>query len=246
MTFNVEHSTLMSSSTGLVDAFKGKYDKYKKNYLIFVDQFEELFRFKDIDSTTTEETLAFIKLLLTATEQNDVPIYVALTMRSDFVGDCSQYPNLTNAINKSQFLIPQMTRNEKKAAIEGPIQVMGASIDDRLAQQLLNDVGDNADQLPIMQHALMRTWDYWEQSSIHNETINTGHYEAIGGMTTALEVHANEAFNELTDEQKRTCELIFKAITQKGDDGRRVRRPTQLSEIAAVAEKIYRRMYCRN
>jgi WD40 repeat protein len=237
MTFNVEYSTLMSSSTGLVDAFKGKYDKYKKNYLIFVDQFEELFRFKDIDSSTTEETLAFIKLLLTATEQSDVPIYVALTMRSDFVGDCSQYPNLTNAINNSQFLIPQMTRNEKKAAIEGPIQVMGASIDDRLVQQILNDVGDNADQLPIMQHALMRTWDYWEQSSIHGEPINTGHYEAIGGMKTALEVHANEAFNELSDEQKRTCELIFKAITQKGDDGRRVRRPTQLSEIAAVAEK---------
>lgn len=237
MTFNVEHSTLASSSMGLVDSFRGKFDKYKKNYLIFVDQFEELFRFKDIDSSTTEETLAFIKLLLTATEQNDVPIYVALTMRSDFVGDCSQYPNLTNAINRSQFLIPQMTRNEKKAAIEGPIQVMGADIDDRLVQQILNDVGDNADQLPIMQHALMRTWDYWEQSSIHNEAVNTGHYEAIGGMKTALEVHANEAFNELSDEQKKTCERIFKAITQKGDDGRRIRRPTQLSEIAAIAER---------
>ena len=237
MTFNVEYSTLTSSSMGLVDAFRGKFDKYQKNYLIFVDQFEELFRFKDIDTNTTEETLAFIKLLLTATEQSEVPVYVALTMRSDFIGDCSQYPNLTNAINKSQFLIPQMTRNEKKAAVEGPVRVMGADIDERLVQQILNDVGDNADQLPIMQHALMRTWDYWEQSAIHNEPISTGHYEAIGGMKTALEVHANEAFNELNDEQKKLCERIFKTITIKGDDGRRIRRPTKLSEIAAIAER---------
>ncbi|OJJ19984.1 hypothetical protein BKI52_16030 [marine bacterium AO1-C] len=237
MTFNVEYSTLTSSSMGLVDAFRGKFDKYQKNYLIFVDQFEELFRFKDIDTNTTEETLAFIKLLLTATEQSEVPVYVALTMRSDFIGDCSQYPNLTNSINKSQFLIPQMTRNEKKAAVEGPVRVMGADIDERLVQQILNDVGDNADQLPIMQHALMRTWDYWEQSAIHNEPISGGHYEAIGGMKTALEVHANEAFNELDDEQKKICERIFKTITVKGDDGRRIRRPTKLSEIAAIAEK---------
>ena len=29
----------------------------------------------------------------------------------------------------------------------------------RLVNRLLNDVGDNPDQLPILQHALMRTWE---------------------------------------------------------------------------------------
>jgi hypothetical protein len=44
------------------------------------------------------------------------------------------------------------------AKVEGPIAVGGAAITPRLVQRLLNDVGDDPDQLPILQHALMRTW----------------------------------------------------------------------------------------
>ena len=32
--------------------------------------------------------MAFVKLLLEAAQQDQFPIYVALTMRSDFIGDC--------------------------------------------------------------------------------------------------------------------------------------------------------------
>jgi len=32
---------------------------------------------------------------------------------------------------------------------------------DRLTQRLLNDAGDDPDALPVLQHALMRTWDAW-------------------------------------------------------------------------------------
>ena len=54
-----------------------------------------------------------------------------------------------------------MTREDFRQAILGPVAVGHGEISDRLVQQLLNDVGDNPDQLPILQHALMRTWDYW-------------------------------------------------------------------------------------
>ena len=54
-----------------------------------------------------------------------------------------------------------MTRDQKRRAIEGPVAVGNAKITPRLTQQLLNDLGDNPDQLPILQHALMRTWSYW-------------------------------------------------------------------------------------
>ncbi len=68
--------------------------------------------------------------------------------------------------------------------------------------RLLNDVGDDPDQLPILQHALMRTWDYWETHHADGEPIDLRHYEAIGTMTEALSRHAEEAFLELeTPEQ---------------------------------------------
>jgi len=59
-----------------------------ENLLIVVDQFEELFRFKQASTRgdSEDEAAAFVKLLLEATKQDEVPIYVVPTMRSDGVG----------------------------------------------------------------------------------------------------------------------------------------------------------------
>lgn len=232
-------STLLrSSSLGLVEAIEQSRRSADVNYLILVDQFEELFRFKDsTDPNSVDETLAFVNLLMEAVNYQDAPIYVAITMRSDFIGDCAQFPDLTRKINDSHYLIPQMTRDQKRRAIEGPVAVGGAKVAPRLVQQLLNDLGDNPDQLPILQHALMRTWSYWSRfKDYDDEPLDLKHYEAIGTMTEALSQHANEAYDELDDEQKRICESLFKAITEKRGENFGIRRPTRLAEIAAIAD----------
>lgn len=232
-------STLLrSSSLGLVEAIQQSKKNEDVNYLILVDQFEELFRFKDsLDPNSVNETLAFVNLLIEAVNYPDTPIYVAITMRSDFIGDCAQFPELTRKINDSHYLIPQLTRDQKRRAIDGPVAVGGAKISARLTQQLLNDLGDNPDQLPILQHALMRTWSYWSvYRDYEDEPVDLKHYEAIGTMGEALSMHANEAYDELTEEQKRICEVLFKAITEKRGENFGIRRPTRLNEIAAIAD----------
>jgi WD40 repeat protein len=232
-------STLLrSSSLGLVEAVEQTRKDNDVNYLILVDQFEELFRFKEgHDANSVNETLAFVNLLMEAVNYPDAPIYVAITMRSDFIGDCAQFPELTRKINDSHYLIPQLTRDQKRKAIEGPVAVGGANISPRLVQQLLNDLGDNPDQLPILQHALMRTWSYWTNyKDFEDESVDLKHYEAIGTMTEALSMHANEAFDELTEDQKHICEMMFKAITEKRGENFGIRRPTKLNEVAAIAD----------
>ncbi|MBS1977703.1 MAG: High-affnity carbon uptake protein Hat/HatR [Bacteroidetes bacterium] len=232
-------STLLrSSSLGLVEAIQQSRRSNEMNYLVLVDQFEELFRFKDsTDPNSINETLGFVNLLMEAVNYEDAPIYVAITMRSDFIGDCAQFPELTRKINDSHYLIPQMTRDQKRRAIEGPVAVGSAKIAPRLTQQLLNDLGDNPDQLPILQHALMRTWGYWQRfRDYEDEPLDLKHYEAIGTMKEALSMHANEAFDELDEEQQRICEVLFKAITEKRGENFGIRRPTRLQEIAAIAD----------
>ena len=229
---------LRSSSLGLIEAIQQFRKKLDRNFLVLVDQFEELFRFKDTrDNTSVNETLAYINLLMEAVNAPDAPVYVALTMRSDFIGECAQFPHLTKKINDSHYLIPQLTREQKKKAIEGPVAVGDAKITPRLVQQLLNDLGDNPDQLPILQHALMRTFDYWSKyKDYEDEPIDIKHYEAIGTMREALSLHANEAFEELDEDQKRICEALFRAITEKRGGNFGIRRPTRLQEIAQIAD----------
>jgi len=232
-------STLLrSSSLGLVEAIEQTRKDKEVNYLVLVDQFEELFRFKDShDANSVNETLAFVNLLMEAVSYPDAPIYIAITMRSDFIGDCAQFPELTRKINDSHYLIPQLTRDQKRKAIEGPVAVGGADISPRLVQQLLNDLGDNPDQLPILQHALMRTWSYWSNyRDYEDEPVDLKHYEAIGTMAEALSQHANEAYDELSEDEKRICEMLFKAITEKRGENFGIRRPTRLNEIAAIAD----------
>ena len=68
---------------------------------------------------------------------------------------------------------------------------------------MLNDVGDDPDQLPTLQHALMRTWDRRKEEGRPDKPMDLPHYEAIGGMADALSIHADEAFNELPDDRSR-------------------------------------------
>ncbi|MCC6635765.1 MAG: hypothetical protein IT251_09710 [Chitinophagaceae bacterium] len=232
-------STLRRSSQGLVEAYKQSRIDKKNNLLILVDQFEEIFRFSRVEKDAKErkrDSIAFINLLLKASEQKEFPIYVVFTMRSDFLGDCTEFRGLPEAINEGQYLVPRMTRDERREAITGPVAVGGATITPQLLNQLLNDVGDNPDQLPILQHALMRTWNIWSSKSNNNTPIDIDAYEEIGTMSNALSQHAEEAYNDLnTDRKKQICESLFKSLTDRGSDTRGIRRPTKLSEICKLA-----------
>ncbi|MBR9997605.1 MAG: High-affnity carbon uptake protein Hat/HatR [Cyclobacteriaceae bacterium] len=230
---------LKSSSMGLVDVLK-KYatgQKRSPNFLILIDQFEELFRFlkRENDIETANISASFVNLLIRTIQQNELPVYVAITMRSDYIGDCAQFPDLTQIINSSHYLIPQMTRDQQKMAIEGPIAVGGGKITRRLTQQLLNDVGNRPDQLPILQHALMRTWDYWVHNREEGEPIDLRHYIAVGRLEEALSQHANETYSELNKNEREVCEVIFKSLTEKGRDNYGIRRPAKISELAKIA-----------
>jgi hypothetical protein len=229
--------SLRRSAMGLVDCIRQARVPKHENVLVVVDQFEELFRFKRSSQQrdSRDEAVAFVKLLLAATHQDQVPVYVVITMRSDFIGNCTEFEGLTEAINDGQYLVPRMTREERRSAITGPVAVSGAEITQRLVLRLLNDVGDDPDQLPILQHALMRTWDEWNRHHAEGEQIDLRHYEAIGTMKDALSQHAEEAFRELADERSRKiAERMFKSLTELGEGARGVRSPRPLSEICEL------------
>lgn len=232
-------ATLHRGSLGLVDAVRQARIPADEHVLVVVDQFEDLFRFRrsrHIENSKDEAT-AFVKLLLEATQQDDIPIYVVLTMRSDFIGDCMEFPGLPEAVNAGQYLIPRMTRDAVRLAITGPVAVGGAAMTPRLVLRLLNDLGDDPDQLSLLQHALMRTWDYWEQHREPDEPIDIAHYEAVGTLQQALSLHAEEAYQDTQPGAGRhIAERMFKALTDTFADHRGVRRPTSVEDIAAICE----------
>src|ERR1700685_1918124 len=106
-------ATLGMGSLGVVDLFEQAQLADRANLLLVVDQFEELFRYTMPQSSISyteaheilEASVAFVNLLLEACKST-YPIYVVLTMRSDFLGDCARFPGLPGAGNEGQLLIP--------------------------------------------------------------------------------------------------------------------------------------------
>ncbi len=232
-------ATLRRSTLGLVEAVRQARIPQDENILVVVDQFEELFRFRRSHQVenSRDEAVAFFKLLLEAAQQTDIPIYIALTMRADFIGDCMEFPGLPQSVNNGLYLVPRLTRDELRSAITGPVAVAGGDITQRLVLRLLNDLGDDQDQLPVLQHALMRTWDHWKSRRQDGESIDIQDYEAVGGFRDAMSLHAEEAYEETgSDRNRAIAEKMFKALTDTFSDPRGVRRPTSVEELAAICE----------
>lgn len=115
----------------------------QENLLLLVDQFEELFGFGT--SAERDEVESFIDLLLHTASSSDTPVYVVLTMRSEFLGGCSLFPGFAERINRGLSLTPRMTRAECELAITGP--AFGRedfALDPLLVNALLNDMNSLA------------------------------------------------------------------------------------------------------
>ncbi|HSS51222.1 MAG TPA: hypothetical protein VLX28_19955, partial [Thermoanaerobaculia bacterium] len=101
-------TTLRASKLGLVECVRQARLRERDNVLVLADQFEELFRFKQ--SGGHDEAVAFVKLLIEASRCPDLPLYVAFTMRSDFLGNCMEFAELPEVVNEGLYLVPRMTR----------------------------------------------------------------------------------------------------------------------------------------
>jgi hypothetical protein len=229
------------------------------NLLLVVDQFEEIFRFRiedEVREALTSEQLqqqrqrrideaeAFVQLLLASKDQVEFPVFVLLTMRTDYLGHCAVFRGLLEVINESQYLPPPLSREQLIEAISAPAQVFNGRVEETLCHRLLNDASSSQDQLPLLQHALMRMWNLakqgqGEKSSQNPIMLTVEDYARIGSIRpsaadgNALSRHGLEVLDNLgSEKQRHIAEMLFRALS----GGRDVRRLVKVKEVAATAE----------
>src|SRR4030095_226021 len=227
---------ISKQGTDAVLEFLKSFIRSNSNLLLLVDQFEELFRFSidKKDFNKTDEAISFVNILLELSRQTELPVYVMTTMRSDFIGDCEQFYGLPEAMNQSQYIVPRLNRIQLENIIEGPIRLYSGNINPALTARLLNDAQLVKDELPLLQHALMRIWDT-EKIIDKNGELDLGDYKRIGGIEKALSNHADEALQGMSAAELNLTKKIFQALTGIDENGRKIRRPARLNELQAVS-----------
>ena len=256
---NVLRARLKREPLSLLDWFRRGRVPDGTNVLLLVDQFEELFRYESYEGR--EEAEAFVARLLETKNLRDlqgkshlsVPIYVAITMRSEYLGACSLIDGLAEAINDGMFLTPRMTREQCRTAITGPAAVCGVKIDDILVNQVLNDlsgyapwdgsdyegqldrIARRADQLPLLQYTLNRMWARSKELDGGGDiALDLIGYEAIGGVGGAINDHAEEIVKKLGDSYLPLIERVFRALTAGTKATEAVRRWQQFGKLVEL------------
>lgn len=231
------------SPLALTELYRQKADTFSgQALLLVVDQFEEIFRYRQ---KNVDEAEAFINLLLRSASE-DVPIYVVMTMRSDFLGNCVTFLGLPEAINRGIYLTPRLGPDQLKSIIASPLSLVGGEIDPLLVNRLVNTL-EGEDELPIMEHALLRMWNRAREdgrTSIETEDFETvcASHDKQGGQARlgyTIDNHASEIYDRLSSQlqhltrQQAIARQLFLALVERRD-GQEVRRPQTVKQLVEL------------
>ena len=182
------------------------------NLIVIVDQFEEFFTNPENyhNGVPSRAANLVLNLLLETARialEEDLPIYVVFTMRSDFIGQCAAFRGLPEYIGFSQFFVPRLNRAQLQQVIEEPAKLSGNRITHRLTERLIHDLAEGVDQLPILQHALNQIW---HAASKGSEEMDLIHYAMVGGISAdELPGDQVERFREWLSQLPQNIRLFY-------------------------------------
>jgi WD40 repeat protein len=187
--------------------------KEGERWLIFVDQFEELFTICD----DADKCKNFIKGLVQVATSGNSSVQIVLAMRSDFLEKLSSYPDLGAIANQNNIhLVTEMYADELRQAIEQPAARHGVVFEEGLVEEIIKDVQSQAGYLPLLQYTLDLLWR--EDGGLRDRTLNTETYRRLGGVRGTLQKRVDEIYQDLSKQEQQAAQRIFLKIVEIGGD----------------------------
>jgi CHAT domain len=224
---------------GLVPAFGLRYNNFKFAYMLpgsdpieslnralsendqlslfILDQFEELFTL-----TPVNRRRPFLDRLLKLSEK----MRVAITLRADFFGECTDYPELGERLRLGLIPIAPMEQSELRRAMERQAAAVGLRFEADLVNTILDEVRDEPGIMPLWQFALQELW-----KRRHGRWLRSDEYRAIGGVSAVVARTADEFYvSRSSEEQEQIQELLLRLI-RVNEDGASSRRRVPREEL---------------
>ena len=196
-----------------------------RRLLIIVDAFEELY-------TLCREPAcrrSFLDTLFGSThdpQSNELPYTVLLTLRADLLPQVLSYPGMDHILCQELMILGQMSRNELRQAIEEPARSREVAFEPGLVRRLLDDVGDEPGNLPLLQFTLTRLWDRRQERLLTHSA-----YDEIGEVSGALAGYAEDVYALLSPHERV---IARRTLTQmvRPEQAQDARRPVARSELS--------------
>jgi WD40 repeat protein/energy-coupling factor transporter ATP-binding protein EcfA2 len=199
--------------------------------ILVVDQFEEVFTLCEDKAERSE----FIEKLLNFASRRKVVI----TMRADFLGECTFYPELRKRMETRQKLVGPMEPAELITAMKMQADMGGLRFEAGLSHAILNDVQGEPGVMPLLQYALQELWKRRRGRWLCDEE-----YQAIGGVQKAIAKTADDFYNSLSVAEQEQVQNIFLRLTRldasalQGEKRRDTRRRVELEDLVPTGDDL--------
>jgi WD40 repeat protein/energy-coupling factor transporter ATP-binding protein EcfA2 len=218
--------------------------------LILIDQFEEVF---GSQISAQSESKLLLELIVAFWAKAHPNLFLVVTMRTDFLEQCANFPKLADAINATLFMTPVLRDSELKTVISLPPEPYHGMVEPKLVEATVKDtpseIGYNPDHLPLMQHALSWLWNNAisaaglsnspprPDAAAPSQTIVLAHdrYLAHGGLKGILNEHADELLAGLSEREQRIAQVVFTRLSER-DENRYRRSPTSATALVRLAD----------
>ncbi len=195
---------------------------------LLVDQLEELYTLcKDAAERDT-----FVETLLNAAGDSGRLVSIALTLRSDFLGETQrQHPQLNRLIATQHELVPAMDSAELRDAIAKPAELAGCPIDAATVDLLLAEARGSHGALPLLEFALTQIWEGMQHGAKPGTTIRR-----LGGVGGALAGEAQKIYIALSTSEQATARRALVRLVRLGEGFRDTRRRVPVGELRGRGE----------
>ena len=223
-------SSLRAGNLPLADVVNRIVRKNAKGsrLLLVADQFEELY-------TLCPEAVVrynFLDVLLDVIELQSfqpIPTFTFLfTLRADFLEQALAHRSLADTIQDSTLMLGPMHYEELTRAIEKPAIRLEVHFETGLVERLLDDVGEEPGNLPLLEFTLTTLWGHQQARVLAHDS-----YEAVGRVAGALTHHTDQVFSALNPAEQDAARRIFMQLVRPGEgteDTRRIAHRDELSE----------------
>ncbi len=192
--------------------------------VLVVDQFEELFTL----CRDEHKRRQFIEQLLQLAQS----MKVVITMRADFLGECTFYEQLSQRMEQNPKFIGPMDAAQLGKAMKMQADRAYLEFEQGLNNAILAEVEQEPGAMPLLQYALRSLWNRRRGRWLCYEE-----YEAIGGVQKAISQTADAVYESLSAGEQEFLKNIFIRLTRLdeqtggGEQRRDTRRRVGLEEL---------------
>ncbi|HIK27266.1 MAG: caspase family protein [Oscillatoriaceae bacterium SKW80] len=194
--------------------------------LLVVDQFEEVFALCSQEA----ERRRFIQLLCQVAEISNSQLAIALVIRADFLEPCLKYPLLTQLIQDYAVYMPPLLGEDLNSAITSPALLTGFQLEPDLLDAIVQDFQE-IDSLPLLQFALTQLW---HQRDIQTRKLTLAQYQQLGGISEALNRHAENLYASFTQQQRDWIEQVFLKLVRPSASKKIIRQRQPISKLQEI------------